>query len=124
MYANSNQLEPSLPTLSPNSSCSTSVLRFEVDFQCRTLRLFTFCLCLSYFGVRIIINRSTLFLFKSKDAHLIGHVRPFCILATRLVLEQENVVVTFIVGPDVLDKSRADVRQLLNESSMALQRTR
>ena len=52
---------------------------------------------------------------------------PFCILATRLVLEQENVMVTFIVAPDVLDKTRTEVsRQFLNqsESSKALQRIR
>jgi hypothetical protein len=60
----------------------------------------------------------------------IGHVRPLCILATRLVLEEENVVVTLIVAPQVLDKSRTDVsRQLqaLNEPSVtskALQRIR
>jgi hypothetical protein len=52
---------------------------------------------------------------------------PFCILATRLMLEQENVVVTFIVAPHVLDKTRTELsRQFLNEpeSSEILQRIR
>ena len=61
----------------------------------------------------------------SKDAHLIGHIRPFSILATRLVLEQENVVVTFIVSPDFLDKTVTEIsRQFLNEPSKDLQRIR
>ena len=61
----------------------------------------------------------------NKDVHLIGHIRPFCILAMRLVLEQENVVVTFIVTPQVLDKTRTEVsRQIFNEPPEALQRIR
>ena len=64
-----------------------------------------------------------------RDAHfkLIGHIRPFCILATRLVLEQENVVITLMVAPHVLDKTRSEVsRQFINEPSkaQALQRIR
>jgi hypothetical protein len=97
-----------------------------VDIQCPSHRrtLLTFCLCLSYFGVRIVINCYTLLLFLSKDVHLIGHIRPFCILATRLMLEQENVVVTFIVSPQALDKTRTEVsRQFLN-GSKALKRIR
>ena len=49
---------------------------------------------------------------------LLGHIRPFCVLALRLVREQENVVVTFMVGPHVLEKTRTEVsRQFLDESS-------
>jgi hypothetical protein len=49
---------------------------------------------------------------------LLGHIRPFCVLATRLVCEQGNVVVTFMVAPDVLEKTRAEVsRKFLDESS-------
>ena len=53
---------------------------------------------------------------------------PFCTLATRLVREQETIVVTFIVAPHVLDKTRTEVsRQLLDEplgNSKVLQRIR
>ena len=59
---------------------------------------------------------------------LLGHIRPFCVLATRFVREQENVVVTFMVAPDVLRKTQIEVsRQFLDESSdsaEALQRIR
>ena len=59
---------------------------------------------------------------------ILGHIRPFCVLAPRLVREQENVVVTFMVAPDALEKTRAEVsRQFLGESSdsaEALQRIR
>ena len=95
------------------------------QLECHRQTLLTFCLYLPYFGVRIVVsNRYTLLFI---DARLIGHIRPFCILATRLVLEQENVVVTFIVSPDVLDKTRTEVsRQFLiePESSKALERIR
>ena len=57
-----------------------------------------------------------------------GHIRPLCVFAARLVREQENVVVTFMVGAHVLEKTRAEVsRQFPDESSdsaEALQRIR
>lgn len=57
-----------------------------------------------------------------------GHVRPFCILATRFVREQESIVLTFIVAPHMLEKTRAEVsrqfRDKSSESSKALQRIR
>ena len=50
------------------------------------------------------------------------------VLATRLVREQENVVVTLIVAPILLDKTRTEIsRQFLNEPleiSRAFQRIR
>ena len=59
---------------------------------------------------------------------ILGHIRPFCVLAPRLVRERENVVVTFMVGSQVLEKTRAEVsRQFLDkspESVKALQRIR
>ena len=60
----------------------------------------------------------------------IGHVRPFCTLATRLVRERETIIVTLIVAPQVLYKTRTEVsRQFLDEPSgssklKALQRVR
>ena len=48
----------------------------------------------------------------------LGHIRPLCVLAPRLVREQENVIVTFMVGPHVLEKTRAEVsRQFPDQSS-------
>ena len=59
---------------------------------------------------------------------LIGHVRPFCTLATRLVREQETIIVTFIVAAHVLNKTRTEIlRHFLDkalESSKVLQRIR
>jgi hypothetical protein len=59
---------------------------------------------------------------------LIGHIRPFGVLATRLVREQETIIATFIVAPHLLVKTRTEVsRQFLDEpseSSKALQRIR
>ena len=56
---------------------------------------------------------------------LLGHIRPFCVLAPRIVSEQKNVVVTFIVGSQVLEKTRAEVsRQFIDQSAEALQRIR
>jgi len=67
----------------------------------------------------------------SKVTHLAyptGHVRPLSVLATRLVREQETVVLTFIVAPNLLDKTRAEIsrhfRNGSSESSKALQRIR
>ena len=58
----------------------------------------------------------------------IGHIRPLGVLATRLVREQENVVVTFMVAPSVLDKTRNEIsRQIFDEPlevSKAFQRIR
>jgi hypothetical protein len=49
---------------------------------------------------------------------LIGHVRPFCALATRLVRERETIIITFIIPPNVLVKARTEVsRQFLDEPS-------
>ncbi|KDR69167.1 hypothetical protein GALMADRAFT_145572 [Galerina marginata CBS 339.88] len=38
-----------------------------------------------------------------------GHVRPFCILAARLVNENENIVVTMIIASMFLDKAHAEI---------------
>lgn len=58
-----------------------------------------------------------------------GHVRPFCIMATRIVREQDNLVITFIVAPYLLDLARIEVSRQFHgdkspESSKALQRIR
>ena len=70
-------------------------------------------------------------LYPFEDIHLIcpiGHMRPLCTLATRLVREQETIIVSFIVSPHVLDKTRTEIsRQFLDEpseGSKALQRIR
>ena len=49
---------------------------------------------------------------------ILGHIRPFCVLASHLVREQENAVVTLMVAPDMLKKTRIEVsRQFLDKSS-------
>ena len=46
----------------------------------------------------------------------LGHIRPFCALATRLVREREPIIVTFIVAPPLLDKTRTEIsRQFLDD---------
>ena len=76
-----------------------------------------FLLCLFQLGVRIIIHRHAFF----KHIHsicLIGDIRPFCALVSRLVREQETIIATFIVAPHVLDKTRNEIsRQFLDEPS-------
>ena len=67
--------------------------------------------------------------FKDIDLiYLTGHVRPFCTLATRLVREQETIIVTLLVASQVVNKTRTEVsRHFLDESSessKALQRIR
>ena len=61
-------------------------------------------------------------------SNILGHIKPFCVLAPRLVREQENVVITIMVGSYVLEKTQAEVpHQFLDESSesvKALQRIR
>ena len=77
--------------------------------------------------------RSSLWSFKQPKVanwifHPIGHIRPLCTLATRLVRERENIIVTLIVAPHVLDKTQSEVsRQFLDdpsEKSKALQQVR
>ena len=100
--------------------------QFEVG-KCHRRIFLTFCFALFQLGVRN--YHSSLCFFK--DIHsifLIGHVRPFCALATRLVREEKTIVATFVIPPDLLDKTRTEVsRQFLDEpsgSSKALQRIR
>lgn len=51
----------------------------------------------------------------------IGHVKPFCALATRLVRERENIIVTFMVAPHVLNKARTEISsQFIDKSSESL----
>ena len=66
-----------------------------------------------------------------QDIHLTsltGHIRPFCALAMRLVREQETIIVTLLVAPHQLDKTRTEVsRHFLDEpsgGSKALERIR
>ena len=86
-------------------------------------RLLILYFSLFQLGVRITIHRYPLWLIE-----YLGHIRPFCVLAPRLVREPKNVVVTFITGSNVLEKTRAEVsRQFLDNSSdsaEALQRIR
>ena len=91
--------------------------RFEVD-QCHWRRPLIFYFSLFQLGVR----KKLSFIAMPFDTRILGHIRPFCVLATRLVREQENAVVTFIVGPHVLEKTRTEVsRQFHDESSDAAQ---
>ena len=58
---------------------------------------------------------------------ILGHIRPFCVLAHRLVSEQENVVVTFMVGPNSLEKIRTEISRLIllsSDRAQVLQRIR
>ncbi|KAF8965570.1 hypothetical protein BDZ97DRAFT_1757126 [Flammula alnicola] len=52
----------------------------------------------------------------TKGSHLLlvpfpawGHTRPILVLATRLVHEREDVIVTVLVGPSVLEKAHSDI---------------
>ena len=95
--------------------------------QCQRWIPLTFYFALFLHGVRTIIIPS-----HRNDIHLIiyliGHIRPFCALAIRLVREQETIIATLIVAPHLLDKTRTEVsRHFLDESSgssKALQRIR
>ena len=99
---------------------------FQFEVQCHRWIPLTFCFILFQLGVRFIIHHYALFRIFTRC--LIGHIRPFCALATRLAREQENIIVTFIVTPHLLDKTKTEVsRQFLDEpseSSKALQRIR
>ncbi|KIM47391.1 glycosyltransferase family 1 protein [Hebeloma cylindrosporum] len=60
------------------------------------------------------------------DSHLLlvplpvfGHIRPACILAARLVLERDNVVVTFFAPPRDLEQVRKDITNQFPESLIA-----
>ena len=58
----------------------------------------------------------------------IGHIRPFCALATRLVRGQETIIVTLIVSPHELNKTKTEVSHLFvdepSDASKALERIR
>ena len=97
-----------------------SLFQFEVQVgQCHRRKSLTFCFALFQLGVRIwvIIHRYTLLKIFTSIC-LIGHVRPFCTLATRLVRERETIIVTLIVASQVLYKTRTEIsRQFLDEPS-------
>ena len=85
--------------------------KFEVG-QCHRWTSLTFCFQVALFqlGVRTII----LYTVKGYllEISIIGHVRSFCVLATRLVIqmcEQETIIVTIIVALHLLDKIRTEV---------------
>ncbi|KDR78382.1 hypothetical protein GALMADRAFT_138474 [Galerina marginata CBS 339.88] len=50
---------------------------------------------------------NTHFLFSAVPSW--GHIRSFCILAARIVNENENFVVTIIVAPSMLDKAHGEI---------------
>ncbi|KIM47087.1 glycosyltransferase family 1 protein [Hebeloma cylindrosporum] len=45
-----------------------------------------------------------------------GHTRPVCVLAARLVLEEENVVLTFFAPPHQFEQVRKDISNQLPDS--------
>jgi len=45
-----------------------------------------------------------------------GHTRPLCVLAARLVLEKENLVLTFFAPPHKLEQVREDISKQYPES--------
>ena len=94
--------------------------------QCDRKRPLIFYFSLFQLGVR---TTSTIHHFPIDLSYqTLGHIRPLCVLAPRLVREQKNVLVTFMVAPHVLEKTRAEVtRQFSDQSSdsvEALQRIR
>ncbi|PPQ96417.1 hypothetical protein CVT26_005096 [Gymnopilus dilepis] len=58
-------------------------------------------------------NRAVHFLFSAIPAWgkslLLSHVRPFSVLAARLVKENKNAMVTFITGPKVLERTELEI---------------
>lgn len=48
-----------------------------------------------------------------------GHVRPLLSLATRLVLERDDIVLTIFLSADTLDKGLADVQYLFDQPAQA-----
>lgn len=40
---------------------------------------------------------------------LIGHTRPMCVLAARLVSEHDRAVVTILTSPNLLDKMHSEI---------------
>lgn len=53
-----------------------------------------------------------------------GHTRPFCILAARLVKENENVVVTMLISPNFLDKAHREISAELQSGDSKVTRQR
>ncbi|KDR70117.1 hypothetical protein GALMADRAFT_887158 [Galerina marginata CBS 339.88] len=58
----------------------------------------------------------------SNPAHLLfsadaawGHVRGFCILAARLVNENENIVITMFIAPKLLEKAHSEISTELGD---------
>jgi len=39
----------------------------------------------------------------------IGHARPFCVLAARLVKENKNLIITIVLAPTLLSKAQREV---------------
>ncbi|KDR73124.1 hypothetical protein GALMADRAFT_158263 [Galerina marginata CBS 339.88] len=62
------------------------------------------------------------FLFSAVPAW--GHIRPFCILAARLVNENENFIVTMIIAPIFLDKAHSEILAEFGEGDSAQARRR
>ncbi|KAF8194683.1 hypothetical protein BJ912DRAFT_1087311 [Pholiota molesta] len=67
----------------------------------------------------------------TKTTHLIllaipawGHVRPLLVLASRLVLERDDLVLTVILGPTVIEKALSDVATQFPDESQAHLRDR
>ncbi|KAF8067713.1 UDP-Glycosyltransferase/glycogen phosphorylase [Lyophyllum atratum] len=53
-----------------------------------------------------------------------GHLRPLCVLAARLVSEREDILVTILAAPSMLEKSRSEIARQFKNGSPALQRIR
>ncbi|KAJ7019485.1 UDP-Glycosyltransferase/glycogen phosphorylase [Mycena alexandri] len=53
-----------------------------------------------------------------------GHVRPLCVLAGRVVSEGDEIVVTVLMAPNLLEKARAEVSRQFLDGHEALKRIR
>ncbi|KAJ7047239.1 UDP-Glycosyltransferase/glycogen phosphorylase [Mycena alexandri] len=53
-----------------------------------------------------------------------GHVRPLCVLAGRIVSEGDEIVVTVLMAPNLLEKARAEVSRQFSDGHEALKRIR
>ncbi|KAF9486600.1 UDP-Glycosyltransferase/glycogen phosphorylase [Pholiota conissans] len=68
---------------------------------------------------------------RTKTTHLIllaipawGHVRPLLVLATKLVLERNDLVLTIIISPTMIDKAHSDLETHFEHEELALHRER
>lgn len=59
-----------------------------------------------------------------KLIQLIGHIKPLCVFASRVVAERDQAVVTILLAPNIIDKALAELSEIFIDGASEQHRKR